>query len=260
MKRWIRVWGILWIAAILLLAGLLVLCTVLAPYTQTIVADYLAKVKAEDAIFTDGDPRPVIILDPGHGGEDSGAVGIDGDYEKDLNLSVACKLRDLLAFEGWTVIMTRADDRLLYDPSVALSHKSQDLKNRLDYARRYPDGIFVSIHMNKFPAESCRGLQIYYSKNHPASQRLAADLQSAVQSRLAPDNHREIKSATSSIYVLHRIQIPAILIECGFLSNREESAQLRQGSYPNKLIAIIADGLTRQLTASVDAGEGDPAP
>lgn len=259
MKKWISVSGIVWIAAILLLAGLYVLCAVLAPYTQAIVADYLAKVKAEDAIFTDGDPRPVIILDPGHGGEDSGAVGIDGVYEKDLNLSVAEKLCALLRFEGWTVIMTRSDDRLLYDPSVALSHKTQDLKTRLDYGRRYPDGVFVSIHMNKFPAESCQGLQIYYSNNHPDSQRLAADLQGAVQNRLSPDNHREIKSATSSIYILHRIQIPAILIECGFISNREESALLQDENYQNKLIAIIADGLTRQLATAKSGGEGDPA-
>lgn len=257
MKKWTYVSGIVWMAAILLLAGLFVLCAVLAPYTQTIVADYLAKVKAEDAIFTDGDPRRMIIIDAGHGGEDSGAVGVDGVYEKDLNLAVAEKLRDLLIFEGREVIMTREDDRLLYDPSAVLSHKSQDLKTRLDYARRYPDAIFVSIHMNKFPAESCQGLQIYYSPNHAASQALASALQSAVQSRLDPDNHREIKAATSSIYILHRIQIPAILIECGFISNREESALLQDGGYQTKLIAIIADGISRQLSAMAE--EGDPA-
>ncbi len=243
MKRWIGVSGILLVAAALLIAGLLLLCYILAPYTQTIVADCLPNVNKEEAIFAGALPRPIILLDPGHGGEDSGAVGIDGVLEKNLNLELSLRLCDLLRFEGWQVILTRADDRLLYRPDVALSHKTQDLKTRLDYSIRYPDAIFVSIHMNKFPAESCKGLQIYFSPNHPASQHLAERLQTDIREKLDADNHREIKSATSSIYILHRIQIPAILIECGFISNREESALLQNETYQKKMIALFAAGI-----------------
>lgn len=249
----------MWTAAILLLAGLYVLCAVLAPYAKTIVADCLPDVKAEDAIFAGASPSPAIILDPGHGGEDSGAIGVDGVLEKDLNLIFAQRLADLLRFEGRRVIMTRADDRLLYRPDVALSHKTQDLKTRLDFSHRYPDAIFVSIHMNKFPAESCKGLQIYYSPNHPASQSLAMQLQSDIRERLDADNHREIKSATSSIYILHRIRIPAILIECGFISNREESALLQREDYQKKMIALFAAGIFAALQdGPTDQGEASP--
>lgn len=245
MKVYLSVSGVLLTAVLLLLAGLLVLCCLLAPFTQTIVADCLPNVKEENGIFAAASTRPTVILDPGHGGEDSGAVGVDGVLEKDLNLSMARRLYDLLTFEGWQVILTRREDVLLYSSDLSLSHKSQDLKNRLDYSARYPRAIFVSIHMNKFPAESCKGLQIYYSPNHPDSRSMALELQTAIQKKLTPENHREIKSATSSIYILHRIQIPAILIECGFISNREESQLLRNGDYQKKMIAIFVAGLAQ---------------
>ena len=243
MRKYMGVSGVLLGAALVLIAGLLVLYYLLVPYAKTIVADYPSNVKESDGIFATAITRPTIILDPGHGGEDSGAVGVDGVYEKYLNLSIALRLRDLLTFEGWRVILTREDDRLLYSPDVALSHKTQDLKNRLDYSTRYPDGIFVSIHMNKYPAESCKGAQIYYSPNHETSQGIAQYLQNELRERLDLSNRREIKSATSSIYILHRIQIPAILVECGFISNREESQLLQNECYQKKLIAILAEGL-----------------
>lgn len=259
MRKNLSVWGILLLAAILLLAGLMVLCTVLAPYTQTIVADCLQNVKEEDAIFTQVAPRPVVVLDPGHGGEDSGAVGIDGVLEKELNLAVAKRLRDLLIFEGWQVVLTRDTDCLLYDPGTALSHKVQDLKNRLDYGARYPGAVFVSIHMNKFPAESCKGLQIYYSGNHASSEGLARHLQEAICLRLSPDNHRQIKRATSSIYILDRIQNPAILIECGFISNREESLLLQNEDYQKKMIAILSAGLYQYYCLQETPSGGTPS-
>lgn len=248
MRKYVGVTGVLLSAALVLIVGLLLLCYWLAPFAQTIVADYLPNVKETDGIFATAFTRPTIILDPGHGGEDSGAVGVDGVYEKHVNLSIALRLRDLLAFEGWRVILTREDDRLLYSADMALSHKSQDLKNRLDYANRYPDAIFVSIHMNKYPAESCKGAQIYYSPNHGKSQGLAQYLQNELREHLDLSNRREIKSATSSIYILHRIQIPAILIECGFISNREESELLQNECYQKKLIAILTEGLADCLS------------
>lgn len=247
MKKSLLIVGIVLIAALLLSAGVYVLAKFVAPFSYFIVADVPSNVKENDEIFAKADPRPIIILDAGHGGEDSGAVGIDGVLEKDLNLSLTLRLRDLLVFEGWQVILTRDSDVLLYDPKLELSHKVQDLKNRLDFGTTYPDAVFVSIHMNKFPAESCKGLQIYYSPNHMGSQTLAERMQSDIKYYLAPDNHRLSKKATTSIFILSRIQNPAILIECGFISNSAESALLQTEGYQKELTAVIGASLYNEF-------------
>ncbi|MGM9647812.1 MAG: N-acetylmuramoyl-L-alanine amidase [Eubacteriales bacterium] len=247
MKKFLIILWITVLAAVLLAVGVFALHRYVTPLVDSILTEDGGNVKEADDIFTETSARPVIILDAGHGGEDSGAVGVDGVLEKDLNLSVTLRLRDLLIFEGWQVILTREDDRLLYDPENSLSHKVQDLKTRLDFGTRYPSAVFVSIHMNKFPAESCRGLQVYYSGNHASSATLAERIQNDVKSYLSPDNHRLCKRATTSIFILHRIQIPAVLVECGFISNREESALLGEDAYQKKLIALLAHSLYQEF-------------
>jgi N-acetylmuramoyl-L-alanine amidase len=243
MKKSLFIIGMVLLAALLLSGGVYLLAMYLEPLSHTILTDDSVNVKENDEIFAKSEQRPTIILDAGHGGEDSGAVGVDGVLEKDLNLALAFRLRDLLRFEGWRVILTRDSDILLYDPKVELSHKVQDLKNRLNFGSVYPDSVFVSIHMNRFPAESCKGLQIYYSPNHPVSGSLAERLQSDVKNYVDPANHRLSKKATTSIFILHRIQNPAILIECGFISNYEEASMLQNDSYQKKLTAVISAGL-----------------
>ncbi len=252
MKKCLQTLAITLLAALLLALGIGLLAHCLLPAADSILTESAGDVKDADDIFQETSTRPVIILDAGHGGEDSGAVGIDGTLEKDLNLAITEKLCDLLRFEGWQVILTRTDDRLLYDPAKPGSHKGQDLRTRLDYAGRYPDAVFVSIHMNKFPAESCRGLQVYYSPNHPTSGRLAEQIQSATRTYLDPANHRKCKSATPSIFILSRIQIPAVLVECGFLSNREETVLLCDHTYQQKLAAILSASLCSTVGTETD--------
>lgn len=256
MKKYLSILWIVLLVAAVLAGGVLFLCRIVSPYTQTILTEKTTDVKKQDAIFAVASDRPTIILDAGHGGEDSGAVGVDGVLEKDLNLSLTMRLRDLLVFEGWNVILTRADDRLLYDPDLPLSHKEQDLRTRLDYSKRYPDAIFISIHMNKYPAESCKGLQVYYSPNHASSQTLAERLQSHVKTYLSADNHRQCKAAGSSIFILNRIQIPAVLVECGFISNREEAALLADDTYQKKLAAILAAGIYSEFRSEPNPNGG----
>ena len=239
----------LWItifAAVTVLAGIAAIDHWLIPFADSILTDVATDVKEAGDFFAAED-LPTVILDAGHGGEDSGAVGVGGVLEKDLNLSLTVRLRDLLVFEGWRVILTRSDDRLLYDPKINLSHKTQDLKTRLQYEAKYPDAIFVSIHMNQFPAESCKGLQVYYSPNHDASQRLAERMQSDIKSYLSPENHRECKRATTSIFILNRIRIPAVLVECGFISNPEEAALLQTVAYQKQMAAILASSLYNEF-------------
>lgn len=186
-------------------------------------------------------PSPALILDAGHGGIDCGAVGIDGVLEKNLNLELSGRLAALLTANGISVLQTRQEDKMLdeEDPSLSGTHKMRDLRNRLELARQNPTAVFVSLHMNKFPQPSSHGLQVWYSRGTPDSEKLAKEVQSRVCTLLQPDNKRACKAATSSVYLLHRAPGTAILIECGFLSNPEEAAQLQDDVYQQKLSAVL---------------------
>ena len=187
-------------------------------------------------------PLPQFIIDPGHGGEDGGCVGTDGTTEKDINLAVSLSIADILRLFGCDVMLTRTDDVMLYDRTSDYhgQKKVQDLAARLNCARQNPNAFFVSIHMNSYPSPKECGLQVWYSKNDPRSEGLAAAVQSAAREYLMPQNTRKIKPAGSGIYLLDRAVTPAVLIECGFLSNPEECARLCIGEYQKKLALTIA--------------------
>ena len=193
-----------------------------------------------------------MVLDAGHGGEDGGAVGLNGVLEKDINLSVTLLVGELLKQEGSAVVYTRTEDRLLYteEQNIKGKRKMYDLRNRLDIAEKTDGALLVSIHMNKFPSAECRGLQVYYSPNSAESSSYAALVQSYSKTFLDSTNHRETKKADSSIYLLHRIEMPAILVECGFLSNPEECALLNTAAYRQKTAAVLTAALTECLEAS----------
>ena len=182
--------------------------------------------------------KPVIIIDAGHGGADGGAVSNDGKIlEKDINLIIALKLRRLFKISNYEVILTRETDIMLNDDGVK-KRKASDLANRVKIANKYPDAIFISIHMNKFPQEQYRGMQIFFSQNNLDSANLAELVKRNNKSYLQPENNREIKRG-KDIYILENIKNIGILIECGFLSNYEESRLLIQDDYQNKLAKII---------------------
>lgn len=184
-----------------------------------------------------------LVIDPGHGGEDGGA-NVGDLMEKDLNLTVAKNLDMICAIFGYSAKMTRTEDTLLYDHYGDLSDytghkKTYDLKNRLRIAEESGAELFVGIHMNKFPEPKYRGLQVYYSGNSSDSQTVARTVQSYAKKYLTPDNEREVKSAGDSIYILKRIGIPAILVECGFMSNPEECTSLQTPEYRTRLASVI---------------------
>ncbi|MDO4199456.1 MAG: N-acetylmuramoyl-L-alanine amidase [Clostridia bacterium] len=188
-----------------------------------------------------------IVLDAGHGGEDGGAVGAEGIIEKDINLSVALKLRDILKASGYKVIMTREKDIAIYDDSAKTlrEKKRSDLHNRLDIIEENSgeNVIFVSIHQNKFPDSKYHGTQIFYSKHDPKSIDLAQAVRKSVTEFLQPDNDREIKEANQKIYLLNNSKIPAIVVECGFLSNPEECAKLADKNYQSEMAFSVYCGL-----------------
>jgi N-acetylmuramoyl-L-alanine amidase len=178
-----------------------------------------------------------VVIDAGHGGEDGGAVGTNGIYEKDLNLQIAWILNDLLRANGIETVMTRSEDILLYDRNSNYQgqKKVQDLAIRRKIAETYENAVFVSIHMNAFPQHQYHGLQVYYSPNSSESKDLAIHIQSLTKELLMPKNNRSVKTSGGNIYLLDRLQCPAVLVECGFLSNPEECAKLSSEEYKQQM-------------------------
>ena len=183
----------------------------------------------------------IVVIDAGHGGEDGGAVGRNGVLEKDINLSLALSLSDALESMNVSTLLTRNEDILLYDKSSNYQgqKKAQDLAERRRIAESCENAIFVSIHMNSFPEEKYKGLQVYYSENNEESLVLAQSIQSLTARLLQPENNRQCKSG-GSIYLLERLTCPAILIECGFISNTEECELLSTEEYRQSLAELIA--------------------
>lgn len=183
--------------------------------------------------------RLYVVIDAGHGGEDGGAVAANGLIEKDVNLDIARRLNALLLLSDYQPILLRDNDRLLYEAGQETRKKYYDITNRIRYASDYEPSIVVSIHQNKFPIRKYAGFQVYYSPNHTQSAALAEHLQKTVRSRLQPENNRKTKVADENIRLLERLKMPAVLAECGFLSNEREAELLGTNEYRGKLAYLI---------------------
>lgn len=194
--------------------------------------------------------QKTVIVDAGHGGDDGGAIGIDGTVEKDINLDIALKLEKILKFYGFNVIMTRTQDVMTCDDGLdsLRKRKISDIHNRFELMRKNPDAIFISVHQNKFEDSSQHGTQVFYSGNDERSKELAEAIQTAVTLTLQQKNDRVVKKSGSGIYLLYHAKIPAVLVECGFISNSDEVKKLKDESYRMKLAILIADGLLKYLS------------
>ena len=191
-----------------------------------------------------------VIVDAGHGGFDGGAVASDGTVEKDINLQIALYLYDMLKSSGYKVILTRQSDVSTDDVesgTIAVRKKS-DLKNRLNLMEDYPDAVFVSVHLNKFTTSAARGSQVFYSGQNEESKVLGEAIQNSIKSLLQPDNTRVNKQATSSTYLLYNASIPAVLVECGFLSNKQELEMLKDSAYQAKIAFCCFCGINDYFT------------
>ena len=206
--------------------------------------------KDAETLTENASPMPItIILDAGHGGEDGGASSADGHLEKDLNLALALVMRDIFAANGISVILTRERDTLLYDRDVDFQGRKKmlDMQARLKIANETPNAVFVSLHMNTYPHPSCQGVQVWYSENNDTSLPLAKSIHTTVQALLQPENDRPIKQSGSSIYLLHHLECPAVLVECGFLSSPEEAALLADEVYRQQLALALCVGILRGI-------------
>ncbi len=193
-----------------------------------------------------------VIIDAGHGGEDGGAVGVDGVVEKDLNLPIALEVAKLLKKDGINVVLTRDGDYAIYsDEATSIREKKvSDIHNRFAIIEDTKDCVFVSIHMNHYESASCSGAQTFYSDNNEDSKVLAQAIQTSIKTDLQPTNERMIKPATSSIFLLYYAQVPAVLVECGFISNPEESKQLQDDMYQKDMAKSICKGILDYLGQS----------
>lgn len=188
-----------------------------------------------------------LVIDAGHGGFDGGAVGLSGTTEQDINLSIAQRVQALAEFFGVHTAMTRTDGNALdYDPSRPVrENKIADIKAREQLVQDMADPVFLSIHLNKFSDAQYHGAQVFYSPNHAGSSALAELLQAALTEGCDPSNNRQAKQAESTIYLMKNLDCPAVIVECGFLSNPEEEQRLTDTEYHKKLAASIVTGYLR---------------
>lgn len=217
----------------------------------TIAALAVAGVSRQAApVYGDGNGC-LVVIDPGHGGEDGGAVSVTDVQEKDINLEISLRVRELLHLCGIQTVMTREDDSAIYDEgcSSIVQKKASDLKNRAKMVNDLPGAILLSIHQNQFPEEKYSGAQVFYNAA-PESETLAKQIQEALRCGLDAANQRQCK-LSSGVYLMEHIHNPGILVECGFLSNRKEEALLRTEEYQKKLSCAVCAGLLRSLTEEV---------
>ena len=214
-----------------------------------------SKGKEWGAVNADFSKYSTVIIDAGHGGEDGGASSAAGLVEKDVNLEIAKILADMLVSNGIDVIMTRDDDRLLYDRNTNYQgrKKKLDLAARLAIADSTENAIFVSIHMNSFTDSHYSGLQVWYSPNNSDSSLLAELIQAENREKLQPYNTRKTKAATSAINILHNAKCPAVLVECGFLSNPDEASLFETHEYRQKVAFMLFCSITEFLSNTQNA-------
>lgn len=234
MRRKVLFWG-------LFCASLVLFCTQTLEAFGIVAfhADFFAK-------------KPPIVVDAGHGGEDGGAVGVQGVVEKDINLAIAQELAQLLKENFFPVIMVRDGDYAVGDqslPTIA-ERKRSDIKQRVQLVEETGECLLISIHQNYFSEGQYKGAQIFYSGNRPESAVLAESIRESIVNTLQPENTRQNKEAGEEIYLLDHCLVPGVLVECGFLSNPEEAALLQEESYQKDMAKAIYNGIISYLETS----------
>lgn len=190
---------------------------------------------------------PLILVDAGHGGSDPGMIGVGGLEEKGINLSISLLLRDTLEKSGYSVIMTREEDKGLYDSSAA-NKKAQDMQRRIAMIREHMPVLSVGIHQNSYHDAGVHGPQVFYYESSVEGKKLAEAVQSSLNDLLEVDRPRKVKGNTS-YYLLKRSSGTLVIVECGFLTNPEEAQKLQTKEYQEKVAAAVSEGIRTYLNA-----------
>ena len=190
-----------------------------------------------------------VVIDAGHGGPDGGAVSCTGRLESEYNLEIALRANDLFQLLGYKTKMVRMTDRSVYtEGSTIASKKISDLKERVSIVNQTPNAILLSIHQNYFPDSRYSGPVVLYA-NEPESKSLAETLQNNLTAVMQPTTRRQIKAA-EGIYLMKHIHVPGILVECGFLSNPTEEANLRTAFYQKKLVSVLVCSVANYIAST----------
>ncbi len=192
---------------------------------------------------------PVIVIDPGHGGVDGGTVGIGGVVEKDVNLAISLRLNGICRFFGLNTVMTRSDDRSIHDPTAktVAEMKRSDLKNRADLVNSTQDAVLISVHMNSYPSAKVHGAQIFYADT-ANSEILAQSVQDQTNSLVKSDR---VPKPANDVFLMRSVHCPAIIAECGFLSNFDDTKFLCSVSGQSIVAIGLFSGLTQYLSKEV---------
>lgn len=225
-----------WISAYVLILCLTLLITCWGSHTVT--------------VFSENSPicrKHTIVIDPGHGGVDGGASSCTGVLESKFNLEIGLRLRDLLHFLGYETKMIRTEDISVYREGDTIARKKMsDLKERVRMVGEEENPVLLSIHQNFFPDGQYSGAQVFYAQTE-GSQALAENLQQDFVKNLNTGSKRQAKKS-SGIYLMEHVSCPAVLIECGFLSNPEEEAKLRDKNYQQNLCCVMASTVAKFLS------------
>lgn len=194
--------------------------------------------------FAARNENPVtIVVDPGHGGEDGGAVSPDGVQESRINLEVSLKVNDFLRFAGQRTVMTRSEDVSIHTEGETIrARKASDIRNRVALVNETENAVLLSIHQNSLPSSAVtHGAQVFWN-TEPGAEKLAEVVQDTLNGTINAGNEKNSRQIPSTIYLMKHVTAPAILVECGFLSNTAETAQLQEATYQRKLAAAITAG------------------
>ena len=201
--------------------------------------------------------RPVVVLDAGHGGKDPGKVGVDGQLEKDINLDIVNKLKYYLEASDVDVVLTRDGDKRLYSAGDSRK-KTADMKKRCEIIEDAEPDLVVSVHQNSYHEPDVSGGQVFYYKSSERGKYLAEILQRRFDYVLGEENHRQAK-ANGNYYPLLHVKEPIVIVECGFLSNRQEARRLEQEEYQDRLAWSLHVGIMEYLNTASKEGTGTGA-
>jgi N-acetylmuramoyl-L-alanine amidase len=197
---------------------------------------------------TNANVKGTVVIDAGHGGEDPGAVSDhSGLKEKEVNLIIAMRVKELLEAENYGVVMTREEDVLNYREGTRGydNKRAQDLMNRKKRIDESGADIAVSIHLNKFSQTQYYGAQVFFPPRSQESKELAEIIQKALREKVDPSNKREALVKDSKLIILRNIKVPTVIVECGFLSNQQEEQKLSDKDYQEQLAQAIKEGIVQ---------------
>lgn len=208
---------------------------------------YLGRAEKEQAIGTFGNKsnQAVVVIDAGHGGKDPGKVGVNGTLEKNINLCIALRLKNLLEQNNISVVMTREDDRDLASEQAA-NRKNEDLRARAKLVEEVGPAVLISIHQNSYTSEEADGAQVFYYYASEEGKQLGTIVQKQIKNEIRDGNHRMAK-ANKAYYLLKKAECPAVIVECGFLSNSAEAALLGTEEYQEKMAFAIHLGIMEYI-------------